>query len=206
MQEEVQREGHTHGSVTENAAMHVKINKYKFRNTSSPGTRKPSTNNDSYISCDYCRLSGHTQDKCFCLHGYPEWHRLFGHPIPKSRTQPSSKTQSPFSDKQTTQVASMSPPAVAMSSTNVNPAGFTDSQCQQIANMIQASLKSLPPWQSNHLSTTPLAGPSSALLQVTPFCSVSSVYTLQSLSTSSKFEWILDSGATDHIMCQFDLS
>lgn len=33
---------------------------------------------NSSLYCDYCRLTGHTQDKCFCLQGYPTWHKLYG--------------------------------------------------------------------------------------------------------------------------------
>ncbi|XP_074378371.1 uncharacterized protein LOC141719908 [Apium graveolens] len=37
----------------------------------------------SDVVCDYCSMSGHSREKCFALHGYPEWYRLFGHPKPK---------------------------------------------------------------------------------------------------------------------------
>lgn len=32
---------------------------------------------------DYCSGSGHTRERCFCLHGIPPWHRLHGRPKPK---------------------------------------------------------------------------------------------------------------------------
>lgn len=42
-------------------------------------------NSDASTICDYCNLASHTRDVCFCLHGYPSWHRLFGNPKPKPR-------------------------------------------------------------------------------------------------------------------------
>ena len=68
--------------------------------------------------------------------------------------------------------------------------------------MIQASLKSIPAWQSHHVSTNPLAGTTSTLMQGNASGSISSMHTLQALDNSSSVEWILDSGATDHITCQ----
>lgn len=30
-------------------------------------------------------MSGHLRANCFCIHGYPSWHRLFGKPKPKPK-------------------------------------------------------------------------------------------------------------------------
>ncbi|KAL8113534.1 hypothetical protein AgCh_020747 [Apium graveolens] len=29
--------------------------------------------------------NGHTKDKCYCIHGFPPWHKLYGKPKPKPR-------------------------------------------------------------------------------------------------------------------------
>ncbi|XP_074351730.1 uncharacterized protein LOC141690873 [Apium graveolens] len=47
--------------------------------------------NDISLICDYCKLTGHVKDKCFALHGYPDWHRLYGQPKPKIRNTASKK-------------------------------------------------------------------------------------------------------------------
>lgn len=35
---------------------------------------------DSYVVCDYCYMSGHLRDECYCIHGYPSLRKLFGKP------------------------------------------------------------------------------------------------------------------------------
>lgn len=67
--------------------MIVKFFQNKCRNVSQSGTRKFSNGCDVQIQCDFCHLNGHTRYKCFCLHGYPNWHRLYGQPQPKPRFQ-----------------------------------------------------------------------------------------------------------------------
>lgn len=28
-------------------------------------------------------MTGHTKDKCYCIHGFPSWNKLFGKPKPR---------------------------------------------------------------------------------------------------------------------------
>lgn len=51
--------------------------------TQSGFTKK--TVNDPSLLCDFCHMQGHTRDNCFCVVGYPAWHRLYGKPKPKPR-------------------------------------------------------------------------------------------------------------------------
>lgn len=30
------------------------------------------------LLCEYCHGDSHNKDKCFHIHGYPEWHKLYG--------------------------------------------------------------------------------------------------------------------------------
>lgn len=43
-----------------------------------PSTSGPHTTSKRYsnLFCDYCKINGHTKDKCFKLHGYPQGHKF----------------------------------------------------------------------------------------------------------------------------------
>lgn len=47
----------------------------------SPGNRK--SGNESQVVREVCHLTGDTKEKCYCIHGYPSWHKFFGKPIIK---------------------------------------------------------------------------------------------------------------------------
>lgn len=95
-QEENQREcGSTH-TASESVALSVKNYEYKNNDNQSTSHGKAengrSQNNykknnaDSSLVCDVFHLTGHTRDKCFRVHGYPSWHRLYGKPKPRPKT------------------------------------------------------------------------------------------------------------------------
>ncbi|WOH00712.1 hypothetical protein DCAR_0520086 [Daucus carota subsp. sativus] len=74
LQEESQRDFAklAHTPVGDNMAMNVKFQgAAKSRNNTGAyaGAKKPP---DTNSFCDYSQNSGHTRDKCFCLHGYPD--------------------------------------------------------------------------------------------------------------------------------------
>lgn len=76
LQEENQRSSHNSQHLLETTAMNVKVQS----NKSKQNFPKKSDNSEV---CDYCHNSGHIREKCFFLHGYPDWHRLHGKPKPK---------------------------------------------------------------------------------------------------------------------------
>lgn len=39
--------------------------------------------------CDFCHMAKNLREKCYCIHGYPSWHRLFGKPKPKPKVMTS---------------------------------------------------------------------------------------------------------------------
>lgn len=85
LQEENQREAPANVSnVSENFAMTVRPTKGQFRGKSSVSgySKKPL---DASIICEFCYMSGHLKDKCYCIHGYPTWHMLYGKPKPKPK-------------------------------------------------------------------------------------------------------------------------
>lgn len=89
LQEEVQQDCTISRPNAENTAMNVRFhgNKTKPYGVNSTPSQKENISFDvSHVQCDYCNATGHTRDKCLCLNGYPEWHRLFGKPKPKPWT------------------------------------------------------------------------------------------------------------------------
>lgn len=170
LQEENQRDFHTDSLSSEHTVMNVKF--------SPNNAGKPKSNRkvaDPSLFCDHCNISGHTRDKCFVLHGYPEWHRLHGQPKPKLRSGTGKRP--------TVTANAVITPTAALES----PPGLSHDQYQQLISLLQAQPKpqaSLAPWiQDPHC-----AGISSA----TVFANTSQV-------TTSMHTWIIDSGATHHI-------
>lgn len=92
----------------------------KFKPTTArSNAKKPA----STLECDYCHNNGHSRDKCFCLHGYPDWHRLYGKPKPKPRKLTSSTT-SPGAAQVSVITSDIT------SDTTKDALQFSDAQCQ----------------------------------------------------------------------------
>lgn len=86
LQEENQRDCTVRSVLSENTAMNVRFAGVKNKNVSA--NKRNSTENTSAVTgivCELCRLPGHSKDKCFCIYGYPEWHKLYGKPKPNPR-------------------------------------------------------------------------------------------------------------------------
>lgn len=58
----------TTGVNIENFAMNVQFSSNNLGNK----TKTVKKASDSSIACDHCKLTGHSKDKYFVLHGYPE--------------------------------------------------------------------------------------------------------------------------------------
>lgn len=138
LQEESQREfsKSIQSPLSDSMAMNVKYNNLsKFKNFSSTpnvsSSQKRITDNSSL--CDYCNNVGHTRDKCFCPHGYPDWHRLYGKPKPK----PKRLTNQGSQVKSAAHVSSTSSASTGnvdiplkVDSPGKDSMMFTDAQCQ----------------------------------------------------------------------------
>lgn len=85
LQEESQRDPMHLAVVTpNNVAMAVKTTRPSNFGDNRKGAKDSGKRSvDSTLNCDYCQQPGHLRDTCFCLHGYPAWHRLHGKPKPK---------------------------------------------------------------------------------------------------------------------------
>ncbi|XP_074343620.1 uncharacterized protein LOC141682828 [Apium graveolens] len=161
LQEESQREfaAGTYTPITETMAMNVKYNsEFKPKTGVPPSVARKSTTNGS-LECDYCHNSGHNRDKCFCLHGYPEWHRLYGKPKPKPRKLNSSSLRHVTTNVRVSPASNTNDvPASHTLSNEASTTGFTDMQCQQLAKMIQESIKQSQSWSSSSTAAQ-LSGP-----------------------------------------------
>ncbi|XP_074378611.1 uncharacterized protein LOC141720152 [Apium graveolens] len=206
LQEEVRRDCTSQCPTIDNVAMNVRFTGSKQHPTHSSFTPgKKSVSNDS-VYCDFCHSSGHIRDKYFCVHGYPDWHRLYGHPKPKPRSGAQSTV------RKVAQVTGPSTYVPASASTTSGgedncSAAFTEAQCHQLDAIIQSSIKAMSPWNaSKNEASLPLIGNISSYVEGTSTTfTVSSVHTLHTTLDQNKISWILDSGATDHITCHFHL-
>lgn len=132
LQEESQRElaAGAHTPITETMAMNVKYTPSFKSKSGAPSANTRKSTADVSLVCDYCQNSGHTKDKCFCLHGYPEWHRLHGKPKPKPRKLNTSGTK--HAAVNVTVPASQHTTDIQHTDSfqKESSTGFTDMQCQ----------------------------------------------------------------------------
>ncbi|CAM8987235.1 unnamed protein product [Rhodiola kirilowii] len=132
--------------------------------------------------CTYCQLNGHTKEHCYKLNGYPPGHRLYkvkGYSNQKSAANVVTHGQSENGSK-TTGNSTPAPPTAVGSSIP-----FTTEQVNQIWNMIK----------QQHQGTTDTG---EGQCHIAGICSI----VLHSLA---KHSWIIDSGATDHFICDKNL-
>ncbi|GAB4848580.1 hypothetical protein Ancab_040146 [Ancistrocladus abbreviatus] len=51
--------------------------KFQYRQDSNQGTGMNSNTKRSNLQCAHCKMTGHTMEKCYKLHGYPPGHKLY---------------------------------------------------------------------------------------------------------------------------------
>lgn len=202
LQEESQREFASNlPPVTDNMAMNVRFNnRPKVPNPTGNMPRRVS--NDPNLQCEFCQNTGHLKDKCFYLHGYPEWHKLYGKPKPKLKKvmNPSFKAAAKISVKGAAS-GNLSP------TDNIKDNNFnlSEAQCQQIVRMLQDKMTSSASWNTSP-STSQLSGISELNFLHSEFSSSTVVVnTIHFLNKSNPNLWILDFGATNHITFQSHL-
>ncbi|XP_074347404.1 uncharacterized protein LOC141686256 [Apium graveolens] len=193
LQEESQRDfaSISNTPVTENMAMNVKFNpNFRTKGINNAGQRKTG---DSAFTCDYCQMTGHSRDKCFCLHGYPEWHKMYGKPKPKPRKQNAGNKSVVVAHVSLNEDKTDTSHKEHNSNATLN--AFSDTQCQQLAKMIQESIKQSQcetPGSSN-------AHMSGMIFSSAVFSTTVSASTTDMSNPLAAYDWIIDSGATNHI-------
>ncbi|XP_018856817.2 uncharacterized protein LOC109019046 [Juglans regia] len=122
--------------------------------------------------CTHCNLVGHTVDKCYKLHGYPPGHKLHN----RIKLTDSFANQISISDQE--QITN----------------GTKHVLTQEQYHSLLALLQSQTPTPSAHQVST---HPSSSVISGIPLC----LSTFNPSSLSSQIPWIIDTGATDHMIC-----
>ena len=131
--------------------------------------------------CSHCNASGHMAEKCYKLHGYPPGHKLY-----KGRVTNSFANQA---------ILSTSPNREKVSEEKMV---FTKEQYHHLMSLIQPKglLTAIPSAIHTSSNSNTSATPSKMSGKIM-FCSDISSDFLKSNNVS----WIIDSGATDHMVC-----
>lgn len=196
LQEENQRDVHNlDGFNYGNVALNVRSNvQGKFTNKTASSAQNSGgflkkQNVDSTLVCEYCHMSGHSKDKCFCVVGYPSWHRLYGKPKPKPRLGTSQRADAALVTASDGSVSSDVIQSADVSGSGSSH-GLTDSQFKNLVHLLQTNMKTSGPettsWSS--ANTVHVAG---------TFFASNTIYV--------ESQWIIDSGTTDHITARLDI-
>lgn len=201
LQEENQRDSVAHNTIShESMAMNVSDGQFQgYKNKSHVSRNKDKKSTDASIVCDYCALTGHTREKCFALHGYPEWHRLHGHPKPKIRTN-NKKTAAHVISNAVPEMKSESAP---LSSSHNASDNLLDVQCHQLIQMLQSKLSNANNASAYAQWITNAANSCAGINSI--FSSNSVIFASHTQFNSTKHTWIIDSGATHHITPYIDI-
>lgn len=213
LQEESQCEVHNSLSfTTDNVAMSVKSNfsTNQYVRGAQSSVRK---SNDVSVVCDYCHMSGHLKDKCYCIHGYPSWHQLFGKPKPKPKllTPRNSVVANVIQTSTENSSSTNKTMSVGSQFSTSDGLNLSESQCKQLISMLQRNLimtsqpsstsqsehfvdSGTPAWMSS-INTVKFSGMTTH--------AVNQVHKLD--KSVSQFKWIIDTDATDHITPFFHL-
>jgi len=157
-------------------------------------------------TCSHCGIVGHTVEKCYKIHGFPP-----GFKFTKSRIVGDSSAHQvqTHADGSSSQFVSQF--------THPDVPQFTPEQCQQLLAMLKPpSLDNAPSPSAHHVGLTTYSrdqliphmsgiSPSSSInfhpLNLDPKFSIfSSCHSVSPASTISS-KWIIDTGATDHMIC-----
>lgn len=205
LQEENQRSLASSSNVSSDAiAMAVRNVGTRFQ--AGKNVKKTSQENKENLVCEFCHMTGHTKDKCYCIHGFPSWHKLFGKPKPNPRHTLSNtgdvKHMSAAqvtsgidmnADSSTSVVGSMQH-STSTSNAGTESMSLSKSQCKQIIQLLQQSLST----NSSNSSASADVQPNSWYTQFagTSLHLANNVYPAQTYTADT---WIVDTGATDHI-------
>ncbi|KAL8088765.1 hypothetical protein AgCh_038520 [Apium graveolens] len=178
---------------SENSAMAVK--QYNPYGNKTNKSAKKQVSDASTLYCDYCQTNGHTREKCFCLNGFPDWHKFYGKPKPVPRhLRGKPQVNATSIDKSVANVHSADTSSVFQPGTSSdNSTIFSDSQYKQILQMIQASFKDL------YSSGAPAVGWGASANTVHAAGMHQHFVGYTNCQNTNSMMWIIDSGATDHI-------
>ncbi|KAL8144668.1 hypothetical protein AgCh_003023 [Apium graveolens] len=131
-------------------------------------------------------MTGHTKDICYCLHGYPTWHKLHGKPKPKPKNLSGRNVMTT-----TVQGDLKADTSKTESNTSSESGNFTEGQYKQLMQMFQQSFRT----NTGQTDGSPYASVNSAQFAGNMFHFASPVNAIPHTDT----DWIIDTGATDHV-------
>lgn len=151
-------------------------------------------------------MTSHSKDKCYCIHGFPSWHKLFGKSKPKPRhtlsnsgsvkhmsaAQVSSGIE--MSDKSSIEVGGVQVQPTVTPSSGTESISLSDSQCKQLIQLLQQSMNTSSPSSSGAVDMQQNSWYSQFAGIILHFAN--NVYPALTYSADT---WIVDTGATDHI-------
>ncbi|XP_059434757.1 uncharacterized protein LOC132167750 [Corylus avellana] len=148
--------------------------------------------------CSHCGVPGHTMERCYKLHGFPPGYKFTkGRNAPHFASQVSNYTipQLPITYEQCQQLMDMFKPPIPELESSVHQVPLSS---QISADPIQGDTSTNLTGASNFSITYPLS-----LLDTkhSVFASSTSLTQQNSLTNSVKAPWIIDTGATDHMIC-----
>ncbi|XP_075655032.1 uncharacterized protein LOC142625227 [Castanea sativa] len=202
IQDESQRSiGHSTGAYIESTALATKSSAgaIGFGNTygNNSGAKGNKYKGKERPMCSHCRVIGHTIEKCYKLHGYPPGYE------PKGKSAKANQVGGPDFGANFGVIEPNSTFVPHSFPSQAFP--FTAEQCQRILAMIKglstshgnmAAPEVVPNAMANSVTaTTPLAGTSFSLKH---YVFAAKVVNRNAFSYNT---WVLDSGATDHIIC-----
>lgn len=196
LQEENQQDSTKRHVITpEHVAMNARFSQSSNSNKSKLLNKRDDRKNNDVVY-DYCKYTGHSKEKCFALHGYPEWHILYGQPKPKPKFN-NNKKSAVTSTQINHSKADVKDDVLSTTTRGAVGDNLSDIQCQQLIQMLQAKLNpnSSTPWIHNVTSQA-----TGNKFQTNSVIFASPVHFTTSLNT-----WIIDSGATHHITSYIQL-
>jgi hypothetical protein len=155
--------------------------------------------------CTHCGLLGHTVDKCYKLHGFPPGYKTRGKHSAANQTslshlaQPTAAVTDDFSTSQLSQVQAQCEQLLALLSTKAlsNPIGNASSSHHQAS--VNTTSSHLP---SSSMTGIPFCPSTCSSSNFTPNLSHSVFSSHTTPHSHIKHDsWILDTGATDHMVC-----
>jgi hypothetical protein len=158
-------------------------------NSSNPRHGKPSAIRKDRPTCTHCGVYGHTMEKCYRLHGFPPGFKFTKgqqaaehHSVHQVSEADSSTAALPLIQEQIQQLFAMIKTKNSDVVSSVNQVGIPQNH--------------LVPNMSGNLSTF-----SASFNNHSPHSVFSSISTFQVASRLVNQLWIIDTGATDHMVC-----
>ncbi|XP_074323254.1 uncharacterized protein LOC141660189 [Apium graveolens] len=160
-----------------------------FDNDMSAMLSKVTISPDRNLLCSVCGGKGHTADKCWNVVGYPKWHYKYK---PKPSLSPKPSTQSP---KWPNTKPNFSPKGAHNVSVSRTPDNQTPHHTLLSAHQLQQLLQLLPSTNWSNFAE------SQDDTMDSPFSGMISCNVIKSNSDN----WIVDIGATDHMIANLGL-